>query len=383
MTQKPKTPKTPATPKTPTTPSTPNTSNATKSTQTTKSAKTPKRSEAPKTLSLALQGGGSHGAFTWGVIDKLLEDGRIRLDGICGTSAGAMNGIVCAYGFMQGGTEGARAALHDFWQKVSSAGQLYSPVRGATDSGPLEHLLRTASYSMFDAMTRAFSPYQLNPLNFNPLRDVLEQVVDFAAFRSCRQMRVFVCATNVRTGKPRVFRNHEMSCDAVLASACLPYLFQAVEVDGEHYWDGGYIGNPAIFPLIYEAEALDLMVVHINPLTIGELPRTAVDILDRVNEISFNSSLVREMRAIAFVQKMVADGWLKDEYRDQLRNMRMHAIRADRDLGHLGISSKLDPDWGFLTRLRDLGRARAAEWLERHYADLGTRSSVDIRADYL
>lgn len=349
-------------------------------TPTTKIPKTPK---PPKTLSLALQGGGSHGAFTWGVMDKLLEDGRIRFDGICGTSAGAMNAIVCAYGFMQGGAGGARAALHDFWQKISAAGQLYSPVRGAAGSGPFGALLRNAGYSMFDALTRTFSPYQLNPLNFNPLRDVLEQVVDFSQLRTCRQMRVFVCATNVRTGKPRVFRNHEMSCAAVLASACLPNLFQAVEVDGEHYWDGGYIGNPAIFPLIYEAEAQDLMVVHINPLTIGELPQTAVEILDRVNEISFNSSLVREMRAIAFVQKMVADGWLKDQYRDQLRTVRMHAIRADADLGHLGISSKLDPDWTFLTTLRDLGRARAAAWLDRHYADLGTRSSVDIRADYL
>ena len=336
-----------------------------------------------KTLNLALQGGGSHGAYTWGVMDRLLEDGRIRFDGICGTSAGAMNGIVCAYGFMQGGTDGARAALHDFWQRISAAGGIYSPLRGLSDGGPFGALLRGATYAAFDALTRSFSPYQLNPLNFNPLRNVLEQVVDFEEFRNCKHMRVFVCATNVRTGKPRVFHNHEVTCSAVLASACLPYLFQAVEVDGEHYWDGGYVGNPAIFPLIYETDALDILLVHINPLDVPEVPRSATEILDRVNEITFNSSLVREMRAIAFVQKLVSDGWIKDEYRDQLRSMRMHAIRADEDLGHLGVASKLDPDWTLLTRLRDLGRARADQWLTANFDALGRRSTVDIRADYL
>jgi NTE family protein len=336
-----------------------------------------------KTLNLALQGGGSHGAYTWGVMDKLLEDGRIRFDGICGTSAGAMNAVVCAYGFMKGANDGARAALADFWRKVSDSGTLYSPVRAFGASGPFGDLLRNASYTAFDAFARAVSPYQSNPLNFNPLRGILESVVDFAEVRTCHHMRVFVCATNVRTGKPRVFHNHEVSADAVLASACLPYMFQAVEIEGEAYWDGGYVGNPAIYPLIYDTDALDIMVVHINPLNIAEIPRTAAEILDRVNEISFNSSLVREMRAIAFVQKLVDDGWVKDEYRPQLRNMRMHAIRADRDLGHLGIESKLDPGWAHLTYLRDLGRERAAQWLAENFASLGKQSTVDIRADYL
>ena len=336
-----------------------------------------------KTLNLALQGGGSHGAFTWGVIDRLLEDGRIRFDGLCGTSAGAMNAVVCAFGFMRDGSAGARAALHDFWKKVSAAGQLYSPIRSNPFGALFDDAIRTTSYAMFDSLTRTLSPYQLNPTNFNPLRTVLENVVDFAQFRTCKHMRVFVCATNVRTGKPKVFHNHEVTADAVLASACLPYLFQAVEIEGEHYWDGGYVGNPAIFPLIYETDALDIMIVHINPLNVKDVPRTAPEILDRVNEISFNSSLVREMRAIAFVQKLVADGWLKEQYKAQLRNLRMHALRSDEDLAHMGIESKLDPTWDHLTGLRDMGRARAAQWLEGNYEALGKRSTIDIRADYL
>ena len=336
-----------------------------------------------KTLNLALQGGGSHGAFTWGVIDRLLEDGRIRFDGLCGTSAGAMNAVVCAFGFMRDGSAGARAALHDFWKKVSAAGQLYSPIRSNPFGALFDNAIRTASYAMFDSLTRTLSPYQLNPTNFNPLRTVLEDVVDFAQFRTCKHMRVFVCATNVRTGKPKVFHNHEVTADAVLASACLPYLFQAVEIEGEHYWDGGYVGNPAIFPLIYETDALDIMIVHINPLNVKDVPRTAPEILDRVNEISFNSSLVREMRAIAFVQKLVADGWLKEQYKAQLRNLRMHALRSDEDLAQMGIESKLDPTWDHLTGLRDMGRARAAQWLEGNYEALGKRSTIDIRADYL
>ncbi len=337
----------------------------------------------PKPLNLALQGGGSHGAFTWGVLDRLLEDGRISIDGICGTSAGAMNAIVCAWGHMQGGSERARASLADFWRKVSAAGERYSPVRNSPFDAFFNGAVRNSSYAMFDTLTRAFSPYQLNPLNFNPLREILEEAVDFDRFNNGTGIKVFVCATNVRTGKPRVFHNKEVTADAVLASACLPTLFQAVEVAGEHYWDGGYVGNPAIYPLIYETASADVLVVHINPLNVTELPRTAGDILDRVNEISFNSSLVSEMRAIAFVQKLIADGWIKDEFRAHLRNMRMHAIRADADLAHLGLESKLDPSWAHLTGLRDLGRARAAEWLKTNFAALGKHSTIDIRADYL
>jgi NTE family protein len=294
-----------------------------------------------------------------------------------------MTAIVCAYGNMKRGPEGARAALHDFWRKVSSAGERYSPVRNLPIAGPFGNAVRDTSYAVFDTLSRTLSPYQLNPFNFNPLREVLEDVVKFEELKACTDIRVFVCATNVRTGKPRVFTNREVTADAVLASACLPTLFQAVKIGDEHYWDGGYVGNPAIYPLIYETDTADVMVVHINPLDVAELPRTAGDIMDRINEISFNSSLVAEMRAIAFVQKLITDGWIKDEFAQRLRNMLMHAIRADRDLGHLGIESKLDPSWDHLTDLRDRGRARAEEWLEQNFAALGKRSTVDIRADYL
>ena len=336
-----------------------------------------------KTLNLALQGGGSHGAFTWGVLDRLLEDGRIKIDGICGTSAGAMNAIVCAYGNMQGGPDKARELLQDFWRKVSAAGERFSPLRNSPFDAFFNDTVRNASYAMFETVTRALSPYQLNPLNFNPLREVLEDVVKFEELKTCKEMRVFVCATNVRTGKPKVFHNHEVTADAVLASACLPTLFQAVDIDGEHSWDGGYVGNPPIYPLIYETSTNDVLVVHINPFDVPKLPRTAGDIMDRINEISFNSSLVSEMRAIAFVQKLITDGWIKDEFRSQLRDMRMHAIRADQDLAHLGLESKLDPGWKHLGSLRDLGRARAGEWLETNFDALGKRSTIDIRADYL
>jgi NTE family protein len=336
-----------------------------------------------KPINLALQGGGSHGAFTWGVLDRLLEDGRLDIDGICGTSAGAMNAIVCAYGHMKGGPEGAREKLAEFWRKVSAAGAQYSPVRESPFDGLFNNALRGATYAAFDTLTRTFSPYQLNPLNFNPLRQVLEEVVRFDEFKNCTGIKVFVCATNVRTGKPRVFGNREINADTILASACLPSLFQAVKVGDEHYWDGGYVGNPPIYPLIYGTTSADVLVVHINPLDVAVLPRTAGDIMDRVNEISFNSSLVAEMRAIAFVQKLISDGWIKEEFRANLRNMLMHAIRADRDLSHLGMESKLDPSWNHLTDLRDRGRARAAEWLEENFDALGRRSTVDIRADYL
>lgn len=336
-----------------------------------------------KRLNLALQGGGAHGAFTWGVLDRLLEDGRLAFDGLCGTSAGAMNAVVCAHGMQQGGRDGARASLEEFWRRVAAAGAVFSPVRGLPFGALFGGAWRAASHAAFDTLTRSFSPYQLNPLNFNPLRQVLEAVVDFDALKACDCVELFVCATNVRSGKPRIFRNREVSADAVLASACLPYLFQAVEIDGEAYWDGGYIGNPAIYPLIYETRTLDILIVHVNPIAVRDVPRTAAEILDRVNEISFNSSLVREMRAIAFVQKLIDDDWIKEQYKSKLRKLRMHALSADEDLAHLGLDTKLDPSWDNLVALRDKGRARAALWLAANHAAVGRTATVDLREAYL
>jgi NTE family protein len=341
---------------------------------------------APKTINLALQGGGAHGAFTWGVLDKLIEDGRIDVDGLCGTSAGAMNAVVYAYGKMTGDRDGARQALHDFWKRISDAGMLYSPVRALPElplPGWSEQFGVAATHWMFESFTRMFSPYQFNPANFNPLRHVLESVVDFEQLKQCDCTNLFLCATNVRSGKVKVFRNAELSANAVLASACLPFLFQAVEIDGEHYWDGGYMGNPVLYPLFYHTTPSDIVVVHVNPIYREKVPTTPVEIANRVNEISFNSSLMREMRAVEFASRMIDEGWLKDEFKPRLRRMLMHAIRSDETMAELSVSSKLSPDWKFLTRLRDRGRAVAAAWLAEHYDDLGKRDTVNLRREFL
>jgi NTE family protein len=220
-----------------------------------------------------------------------------------------------------------------------------------------------------------FSPYQFNPMNFNPLRHILEQSVDFARLRESSAIKLFLNATNVRTGKVRLFRNAEITPDAVMASACLPLLFQAVEIDGEAFWDGGYMGNPAIFPLIYECKSCDVVVVHINPIARPEVPRTAAEILNRIDEISFNSSLMREMRAIAFVTRLIDEGTIKD---GSMKRMLIHSIAADEFMQKLGVNSKMNADWEFLTHLRDAGRARAAEWLAGNFQHLATRSSTDF-----
>ena len=259
-----------------------------------------------KRIDLALQGGGSHGALTWGVLDRLLEENRLEIDGISGTSAGAMNAVVLADGLHKGGRDGARAALHAFWKAVSDAAR-FSPIQRSPwdrlmGNDSLDH---SPSYLLFESLTQLIAPAKLNPLAINPLRDLVIRLVDFERVNACRKVKLFVTATNVRTGKVKVFSNDEISIDAVMASACLPFLFQAVEIDGEAYWDGGYMGNPAIFPLIYSCDTPDVLVVHINPLERTELPRTAAEILNRINEISFNSSLLREMRAIAFVTQLI------------------------------------------------------------------------------
>ena len=338
-----------------------------------------------KPINLALQGGGAHGAFSWGAIDKLLEDGRLEIKAVSATSAGSMNAVVMAYGASIGGVTGARAKLEEFWREVSRLGHLYSPVRTLPWEKWFEgvgiHSDVNPSFLAFDALTHMFSPYQLNPMNINPLRELLEKVVDFARLRECTvSPRLFLSATNVRTGKIKVFENKELSVDAVLASACLPYIFQAVEIEGENYWDGGYMGNPAIFPLIYHGASKDVVIVHINPIERAKLPTTAPEIFDRINEISFNSSLMREMRAIAFVSRMLGEERLDAR---RYKNMRMHAIRDDAEMASLGIASKLNPDWEFLCHLKAVGRRVAGGWLEHSFDKVGVESSVDLAATYL
>ncbi|MHA7775966.1 patatin-like phospholipase family protein [Roseibium sp. M-1] len=332
----------------------------------------------PKNINLALQGGGAHGAFTWGVLDKFLEDDRLRIDAITGTSAGAMNAVVMASGMQAGGEKGARESLEAFWHAVSRRAQ-FSPVQRS----PLDILLgqwsldNSPSYLFFDVMTRFASPYEFNPLNVNPLRDVVDEIVDFDRVHACSQIKLFVAATNVFTGKIRVFSEKEVTLDAVMASACLPQMFQAVEIDGEPYWDGGFMGNPPLYPLFYATETPDVVLIQINPLERREVPKTAREIVNRVNEISFNSTLLRELRAIDFVTRLIEEGKLS---RNDYTRVFMHRISAD-ELKPMQSSSKLNAEWTFLTKLRDLGRKTAADWLERHYDDIGQCSTLDLRSE--
>jgi NTE family protein len=335
-----------------------------------------------KKINLALQGGGSHGAVTWGVLDRLLEDDRVEIEAISGASAGAVNAAALAYGIHLGGAEGGRAKLDELWKTISDIGAFYSPVKrtpfeiASNDFG----LDESMSYFAFDAFTRMFSPYQFNPFNINPLRDVLTKCVNFGELRQCDAVKLFLSATNVRTGKVHLFETKDVSVDAVLASTCLPFLFKAVEIDGEHYWDGGYMGNPVLFPFFYSAQSTDIVIVHVNPLDRDKVPVTTPEIYNRINEISFNSSLLRELRAVSFVHKLLDEGWLKDEYRDRLRDIRIHSVRSDRALEDLSVASKFSVDWRFLTNLKERGRTIAGEWLNENFAAIGDHSSVDLRA---
>lgn len=341
-----------------------------------------KSDPAVKTINLALQGGGSHGSFTWGVLDRLLEEDRLAIEGITATSAGAMNAAVYAYGFAIGGREGARTKLAEFWKRVSDAAAK-GPLQPSwwdkkTKNWALEN---SPAFMMMDIVSRLMSPYEFNPTNANPLRDLLLQSVDFEVLRNTDSpLKLYLSATNVRTGKVKVFDKKELTVDAVLASACLPFMFHAVEIDGEAYWDGGYMGNPALFPLIYHCDSSDVAIVHINPLERPELPKTARDILNRINEISFNSSLMREMRAISFVTSLIDSGKLDGA---GMKSVYVHSISGEAELLKVGATSKLNADWEFLTHLFQAGRAYADKWLETNWEHLNVRSSVDIHDQYL
>jgi NTE family protein len=327
-------------------------------------------------VDLGLQGGGAHGAFTWGVLDRLLEEAWLVFDGVSGTSAGAMNAVVMADGLAEGGPPQARAALERFWKRVSDAA-LLSPLR----RGPLEILTGrwTLDYSpvfaALDVAARVLSPYDVNPLGSNPLERILQDSVDFARLPQA-PIKIFVTATNVHTGRGRVFRNADITPEVLLASACLPTLFQAVEIDGEPYWDGGYSGNPTMAPLLRECSASDTILVQINPIERPGTPRTAREIHNRLNEIAFNAVLIKELRAAALLRKAADPGtgegavWAK---------MRVHRIASDVMLD-LGYSSKLIAEWEFFCMLRDEGRKAAAAFLEAHGADLGVRSTLDLDA---
>jgi NTE family protein len=337
-----------------------------------------------KRLNLGLQGGGSHGAFTWGVLDRLLEVDELEIVATSGTSAGAMNAAVMAFGLAVGGKAGARDRLAAFWRKIGAAAR-FSPLQpSAIDRWlGIGNMDLSPGWLAWDNLSRMLSPYELNPCNINPLREVLEDVVDFAALASAccdRRVALYLTATNVETGRIKVFEGEEIGIDAVMASACLPFLFQAVEVNGQHYWDGGYSGNPPVFPLIYGTDCADVLIIQINPINIEGVPRTARAILDRINTLSFNSSLMREMRAIDFVSRLIDEHRLDTE---RYKRLRIHTINAEAELRRLGVSSKINADPGFLAWLFELGRDRCGRFLDAHYDKIGVTSSTDIRETFL
>ena len=329
-------------------------------------------------LNLALQGGGSHGALTWGVLDALLEDGGFTFEGISGTSAGAMNAVALAHGFAQAalqhkdaheahqaGCALARQTLAQLWEGVGTMGSLLwgVPLQGNPFLGMLSQWL---------------SPYQTNPLGINPLRGLLERVVDFDALCHARHAlvpKVFVCATNVRTGRGEIFSGARLSADAVMASACLPLLFKAVQIDGEHYWDGGFSGNPALYPLIYQTRCADVLLVQINPIEHPGLPDTAPEIMERMNEVTFNASLLGELRAIDFVRRLLAEGRLDPQH---YKSMRMHRIDGGRVLAPFGDASKSRADMAFVRQLFELGRTQGKQWLRRHRRDVGVQHTLHL-----
>ncbi|WP_168016874.1 patatin-like phospholipase family protein [Halomonas salinarum] len=331
-----------------------------------------------KCIDLALQGGGSHGALTWGVLDRLLEESRLEIVGVSGTSAGAMNAVVLADGLHRGGREGAREALHTFWKGVSDAAR-FSPIQRTAWDQLMgnDNLDNSPSYLFFESLTQLVAPAKLNPLGINPLRDLVSNLVDFERVNACQKAKVFVTATNVRTGRATVFRQPQLSVDTVMASACLPFMFPAVEIDGEAYWDGGYSGNPALFPLVDDQACRDLVVVQVNPLVRRQLPESARDIINRINEITFNSSLIKELRSIQLLQQLIdTTGMEVEEY----RSMRLHLIHAEQEVEKLSASSKLNAEWDFIHRLYIQGRGWADRWLAEHFEAIGQHSTFDLDA---
>lgn len=336
-----------------------------------------------KKINLAFQGGGAHGAFTWGVIDYLLEDERLTVEGISGSSAGALNAIMLADGLARGGPQEARKRLADFWRAASIDGSL-TPVQRQVVDRLFSFLPYEGSpvSTWVDALSRFWSPYDLNPLNINPLRQMIERFVDFEAIRSSQDLHVFISATNVQTGRLRVFPREKLSADVIMASACLPFLFRAVEIDGVPYWDGGYVGNPAIFPFFATTQTEDVLVVQINPRQRLATPTSAQEIVNRINEITFNSSLIAEFRAIEFVTRLIDQGRLERGMTPgRYRRINVHRIALDEAFRKLSAASKLNSDYDFFVMLRNGGRRAARNFLDAHFDDIGRTSTVDLRTE--
>jgi NTE family protein len=341
------------------------------------------KSPPTKRINLALQGGGAHGAFTWGVLDHLLTDERLLIEGISGTSAGAVNAVMLADGLARGGREEAQKRLAEFWRAASSTGNVPAMQREVLQRllsfTPLEG---TPAQAWFNALSRYFSPYDVNPLNINPLKDLIEHFVDFEALHACRDLQIFISATNVQTGRVRIFSREKITADAVMASACLPLLFRAVEIDGVPYWDGGYLGNPVIFPFFRTTNTEDVLVVQINPLVRHETPTSSSEIMNRINEITFNSSLIDEYRAIDFVARLIDQGRLpRGTGPGEYRRINVHRIVLERFGTHFDSFSKLSTDYDFFEMLRLSGKRAARRFMDEHFGDIGKRSTVDLRAE--
>ena len=338
---------------------------------------------ATKRINLALQGGGAHGAFTWGVLEQLLGDERLEIEGISGTSAGAVNAVMLADGLARGGRQEAQKRLADFWRAASSTGNLpllqREVMQRLLSFTPLEG---SPVQAWFDAMSRYFSPYDVNPLNINPLKDLIEKFVDFERLRNQTDLQIFISATNVQTGRVRVFPREKITADAVMASACLPTMFRAVEIDGVPYWDGGYLGNPVIFPFFRTTTTEDVLVVQINPLVRQATPTSSGEIMNRINEITFNSSLIDEYRAIDFVGRLIDQGRLpRGTGPGQYRRINVHRIVLDRFGTHFDAFSKLSTDYDFFDMLHVSGVRAARRFLDEHFDDIGKKSTVDLRAE--
>jgi NTE family protein len=335
-------------------------------------------SKTVKNISLALQGGGSHGAFTWGVLDRLLADHRLDIEAVTGASAGAVNAVFLAHGYAKGGREGAREALAALWSRIGTFGE-YSLFRRS----PLDALRNdwslafSPAYAVFDMVSRIASPYDLNPLGTNPLRDLLNEMIDWPAVRKSPEFSIFISATNVRTGRVKVFEQDELCAERVLASTCLPTLFPAVEIDGHAYWDGGYMGNPPLFPLFYRTKTRDIVLVQINPIQRPDVPRTAREIMNRLNEINFNASLMFELRAAEFVGRLVEKG---DIDATRYRKMLIHGIDGGPTMAILGAASKINAEPDFLDHLKEIGRTAADVWLTNHFDSIGVETTLDIRS---
>ena len=344
-----------------------------------------KKPPGPRLLSLALQGGGAHGAFEWGVLDRLLEEDDIEIKAVTAASAGAMNAVCLAQGLLDDGKAGARERLEGFWKQVNRSGGRNvfgdSGVWTSAFSGP-DWLKNSPGWRMAETFAMSLSPYEFNPFNLNPLHDVLEEQISFEALRERSPVKLYISATAVRQSKAKVFRETELTAKHIMASACLPQLFQAVEIDGEPYWDGGFLANPALWPLFYDDTPDDILIVSLNPFVREETPKSPGEIMDRLNEITFNASLVSELRAIGFVQKLLDEGLLKDNAKGRYRRMLVHAITADGPLADLSLSTKFNTEWTFLLDLKERGRTAAETWLTDCGTCIGVKSSVDLKTGF-